>query len=322
MRRIATIGCLMMVFIIFSSFISQKNKEISLSESTNRIGLNEGMSMTLLSYNVWGLPVWLPGIERKERYPKIVKRLNKLQPTVFCLQECFDPRIREQIMEGVSEDYYSVSDYYCNSGGWVKKDCQGGLLTMSKYPIIHEHFYQFPIYKDMKLDERTGEKGFLVSTLDTEYGEVHVINTHLYSGRGWENEGFRMKQVKYIENIIDSLSLKDHPLFLLGDLNTRHPKLVTNTKRIKVYNYLTDSLGFEDSKQVITEGDCTYDAVNNPYASKWYYKSEGRAKLDYFLYYLPNKCNVNAERQKVIFKGDKAFSDHYGVWAEFNLTCQ
>ena len=280
---------------------------------------DDNLFIEAINYNIWGLPVWLPGIERKKRYPKIVKHLLERQASIVCLQECFHPLARKTILKHLKDEYKTYSDYTCNDKSIFKKDCHGGLVTLSKFDISKEEFYRYPIQEGMNIVEKKGRKGFILSTLKTDLGEINVINTHLYSGRGQKSEAIRLLQVKRMNEIIDSLNLKENPILLMGDLNCAHPSLAKNEGDSKVYHYLTDSLHFQDTKKKVKDNEVTYDTEKNHYGRKFYYKSEGKQKLDYCLFYTPSTFKFDLTESNVIFKEEHAYSDHYGLFSKFSI---
>lgn len=285
-------------------------------------------NIRLLTFNVWGLPIWVPKIDKLKRYKHIPDSIISTNPDIVCLQEAFDPKIRLSIIRKMQyEGYYFNNDYTCNKNTFlfIKKDCFGGLMTFSKYPEKWEAFYPHKIQKGMKQDEKKGLKGILISSIESPWGEIIIVNIHLYSGRLEKDEEIRLNQVRRLKEIIDSLSIGDKKIIIQGDLNIIHPFIINNNinnevySRSKVYEFLIDTLKFVDTKSVITEDDITYDGLNNRYASTFYNKFEKRQKFDYCLYRFPLE-NISSTSGKTVFKAPWPLSDHYGVLSVIELV--
>lgn len=281
--------------------------------------------LSLLTFNVWGLPVWLPRIDKVKRYASIPGSILNTNADIVCIQEAFDPKIRLRLLKTMdTAGYFFLEDYKCYRRMFVlfEKDCLGGLMTFSRYPIIWEKFYPHKILNDMKIDEKNGKKGFLISKINYTFGDIIVVNLHLYSGRSKKDEKFRMSQIYYLERIIDSLSFQNLPIIIQGDLNLVHPSVIThnfNSEKFEssyVYHYLTTKLKFVDTKSDFTENGITYDGKNNAYASVFYNSAEKQQKFDYCFYRFPTHI-IDSVKSQIVFKKPAPLSDHYGLLSVF-----
>lgn len=287
-----------------------KDKPISIKDT----------SLSFLSYNVWALPIALPKFDKRERFPRMPIQIMDYQADIVCLQEVFDKKLRHHILSILEENYQTSSDYTCNQQllGIAYKDCFGGLMTLSKYPIVWEKFYPHKSLKGMRIDEKIGKKGFLISKIETPQGYIYVINIHLYAGEKEVDEAIRLQQIKYLQTKIKEHQLLAYPTFIIGDLNTTHPAVAalhSSTNSSPTYAFVVDSLGFTDTVTNIDDDFFTYDHLQNPYAVV----SEQAHKLDYCMYQTTQASTIIHQSTHVIFKEKNTLSDHFGLLSIFMI---
>ncbi|GMV03838.1 MAG: hypothetical protein AMXMBFR53_01200 [Gemmatimonadota bacterium] len=281
------------------------------------------LRLSLVSYNIWALPLPLPGMERLRRLPAIPGRLAALDADVILLQEAFDVRVKE-FFASYFTDYHRGPELLCREPMWPvgEKDCTGGLATLSRLPVVEERFWVHPTGEAPKLDERNGRKGFLLSRLETSLGPVDLVNIHLYAGRSEEDEDHRLLQLRRLKAVLDSAGSAGRPVILAGDLNVVHPGLsAADPSRApsRAYRLLVDSLGFVDTHPRAEDGDLSYDAQVNPYAGVWYNRWEGRQVFDYVLVRVPEGMRLRVVERRRVMDVDP-LSDHYGVLAVLELA--
>lgn len=273
-------------------------------------------SLSILSFNTWGLPVRLAGHDQKSRFQKIPSKLSELSPDIVCLQECFAQDLRKELYSILTDQYFTYSDHTCyrRSMLLLLMDCYGGLMTFSKYPIVEETFYQFPKIAKTSLVEIVGAKGFLVSTIDLGPKQITVVNTHLYAGTGDKAKRIRKEQMQYMTQAIDSISaVKGYDVFLVGDLNTDYmdtEDFAEIDEHPSMYQRLTTDFSFYDSVKKLDDSHYTVDPDNNPY----YKCRSGQQKIDYCL--VRNGDSDQAPyhlTSEVVFKNDEILSDHFGL---------
>ena len=56
----------------------------------------------------------------------------------------------------------------------------------------------------------------MITKLDTEVGEIVIVNVHLYAGSTPVDEDMRFRQVKYFESLLDELELNNLPIIING----------------------------------------------------------------------------------------------------------
>lgn len=263
-------------------------------------------ALNILSYNTWGLPISLSGHDQERRFLDMGSKLLEFKADVIALQETFNSDLRNNLLMTLTKEYFSFSDYRCSRSiiPGVEMDCMGGLMTLSKYPIVDENFYPFPVNKSTSWIEKTGAKGFLISKIKYGNQYIYTINTHLYAGNNAHAESQRKLQIDYIDNFLEKLCLKNENLILLGDFNIHHPCVATSN----VYNNITEKLKYIDSKPSITEDDFTIDHTANSFVPS----HESRTKLDYVFFSQSFFKRFGILYQSKIMTHSKPYSDHFG----------
>src|SRR5262247_4782036 len=154
--------------------------------------------LKIVSFNIWDLPYWFVK-NRTQRILHIAEYLQRLDAEIICLQESFDVHHRRLLYE-----HLGLERYYA-SGGFEETrkaplavfDTTGGLAIFSKFPIIQHKFVPFNQFT-ISLVERIGRKGVLEATIETPYGVMLVLNTHLHMGKSFFARNTRVKQLKSI----------------------------------------------------------------------------------------------------------------------------
>lgn len=280
----------------------------------------ESHELTIMTLNLWGLPIWMPGHHQSKRFKRAPGQLLLSGMDILCFQEVFSRKLRKKLLTGLDTIYNVYSDYQCNEPifGPIVKDCHGGLMTLSKYPIIEEVFYPYPIWDGMRWEEKIGAKGFLISTIDVHGEKVFIINTHMYAGMNDKDATFRLQQLMYMNQVIASNpELEHHKVILMGDLNVRHIRsaLRGDIADTYVYNYLLYEMQFQDVQSYNFQNMYTIDHEHNPYTSA----SEPKQKLDYILYRFPCNSQWMQCQQELIFNNHQSVSDHLGVTATLSI---
>jgi len=156
----------------------------------------------VLSLNAWMLPSFSKLMA--ERLARLPTALKAQTPDVICLQEIWTPSARAQIVEALAPDFHASSAV------------RGGLVTLSRSPIVEQEFLPFPVTKGLTLQELIAGKGILLTVLEVPGGRLRVANTHL----AWDPkpDGARTLQLAFLRKTLAPLT--DLPLLLAGDLNT------------------------------------------------------------------------------------------------------
>ncbi len=162
----------------------------------------EPTHVRVLNLNAWMLPGFSEVMS--DRLARLPAALLKEQADVICLQEIWTPSVRTRLVEGLGPGHNASSSV------------RGGLVTLSRHPIVEQEFLAFPIMKGLAVQELVAGKGILLTVLEVPGGRLRVANTHL----AWDPkpEGARTHQLAYLRKTLEAL--EDLPLVLSGDLNT------------------------------------------------------------------------------------------------------
>ncbi len=130
------------------------------------------LSLSLLSYNIWGLPGWMTRAP-SGRYPQIERELVRLDPDIIFLQEAWTAEARKSAPS-------AGSWWIARAAGQHTFFQQNGLMTLSKFPITGGEFYPF---SRAAYPDRFVSKGILKTTLCLPDGSIlNVWNVHLQEG--------------------------------------------------------------------------------------------------------------------------------------------
>lgn len=152
----------------------------------------------VLSLNTW----LLPGFSKQmaQRLARMPAAIRAESPDVICLQEVWLPTTRDGLAEQLGPEYAATEER------------RGGLVTLSRWPIVAQEFVPFPVVEGMSTEERLAGKGLLLSVLDAPGGRLRVVNTHLAHQRGPNRAHIEALRAQVAR-------LDDLPLVLAGDLN-------------------------------------------------------------------------------------------------------
>ena len=168
------------------------------TESTNAVDT----LLRIASFNCWGIP--LVAERWRARCSRIPTELEKLNLDVICLQEVWVEGDRTLIANAMAKTHPHAAR------------AKGGLLTLSRWPIVSQHGETFPLHESLSFAERLGAKGFQDLQLLTPAGPLRVINTHLTYAPG-ENPA-RTMQLGVLLNYIKRYD--GEALVVAGDFNT------------------------------------------------------------------------------------------------------
>ena len=166
------------------------------------------LALRVASYNAWLLP--FASDDLIGRTAQMGPALRALEADVICLQEVWYQDSADAIRGALASRLHF---------GIV---AGGGLVTLSRWPIIGTEFIPFDEHPEMSMIERFAKKGWLVTVLMTPVGPIEVINTHLV----WEGRNDKSKEQRVHWAQLQALNRavahrREHPTIVCGDLNHR-----------------------------------------------------------------------------------------------------
>lgn len=199
-----------------------------------------------LNFNVWSWNVWFDDASGTSRYPAIIKTLEHHQPNIIFLQEVTENFISELSKSKLTAQYH------------ISKTSNSGYsnLTLSKFRATK--------HVDLKLPSFYGRHG-LITTIDTTFGELQLINVHLDSGL--DDTTQRLKQITLIEDNYDS----SVPALFAGDFNFGN----NTPEEQRMKQHWLDAAEATKEHHLVT-----YDVENNPLAKQTKFWFEPSRRLD------------------------------------------
>ena len=174
----------------------------------------EKRAIKIMTFNIWDLPLWF-NKERRARIAKVAEYLKSQKADIICLQETWDAANQVFLREQMSPEYFCAFGEKHSQKYWLKDFANycGGMMIFSKFPISEEAFC--PFFRYSSVCEMMGHKGFLEAVVETPWGKLRIVDTHLHSWIFWGGK-FRMRQLK---KIMKRLGKGGAPVILAGDFN-------------------------------------------------------------------------------------------------------
>lgn len=167
-------------------------------------------ALTLLTYNVWGLPKWINGASQ-DRFARIADELERLRPDIILLQEVWTRRAEEALPHG---DWWVAS-----TGPRFALWGRNGLVLLSRFEMLGGEFRPF---EAGLLPDSIMSKGALKVTLRLPGGErVNVWNVHLQAGESGTGRAARVRSRQIRELLQWVRTTDDHQVadVVGGDFN-------------------------------------------------------------------------------------------------------
>ncbi|KNE64493.1 hypothetical protein AMAG_19171 [Allomyces macrogynus ATCC 38327] len=193
--------------------------------------MHDGESATtlrLLSYNMFLRPFMVANPrtfasnDYKESRTELFTRLAPEHYDVMCLQEVFDPALRDSIKSMAHRFDYS----YCVDGPTTSLGLTSGLLVLSKFPILESHKHLF--YHGASTTDPLATKGLLAIKLQLPHGDpLTVVSVHLQGGANKDAARLTSEaaSTRFSQLLEVAAFLRDRPhllqsgVVLAGDLN-------------------------------------------------------------------------------------------------------
>ncbi len=262
------------------------------------------LTIRVANFNCWGIP--FVAKRWRERCTKLPIELAKLQLDIICLQEIWVEGDRALIAKGMAKSHP-------HSAG-----AKGGLLTLSRWPILSKHVETFPLHESLSFAERLAAKGFQDLHIQTPVGPIRVINTHLTFAFG-ENPARTMQ----LGVLLDYMKRYEHEaLVIAGDFNT--PTLDDDAKPHPQHTRLLRA-GLTDANKLgktRIDGHTIHQVPWNtrvPWPRK--HKNHMGWDPDHILFRSGKSIAIERVNHALHFDGiDDALSDHILVLAELRLV--
>lgn len=235
------------------------------------------------------LNTWARKGPYEERFPLILKELNRIKPDIICLQEVFDEELPKQIKLAM-QYLYSYESF------------PAGLVIISKFPIRKSKTLTYDYLSSIDDNDRRA----IFSEISVNNRAILVGNTHW----PWKPEDDKVR-FKNAKELLYYLKSVPHPIFLAGDFNT--------SSESDAISILKES-GFQDLfliQNPDTDG-FTWDNTRNPYLQTHSVNFPDR-RIDLVLgKNYENRFQM--KRAELVFsESDNAGtfpSDHFGVLVE------
>jgi len=164
--------------------------------------------LTVMTYNIHSCL----GMDGKLFPARIARIIGRSSPDVVALQEVD----RNMARTGSSDQTQIIAEqlgmHGCYFPLWQSDGGEYGLAVLSRFPVVDKRFLFLP---DLGPDTYTEQRGILWTTLQTENGRLHLLNTHLSLVRRE-----RLRQIRHIaDTIIAGGVPSSEPLILCGDFN-------------------------------------------------------------------------------------------------------
>ncbi len=286
-------------------------------------------SFRVVTFNAWVLPVRVPSQQRQRRLRQLPQALAALDADVFVLQEMFDARARRRIVQALAPSYQTTPNATASrrSLGLLRMDETGGLLVLSRWPIIRHRFFPHPRRVGRKPDERIGRKGAMIFHVDTRSGPVTFLTLHLYAGTKPRDSRVRLAQLGPLLEILEA-EASGAPVVFAGDVNTsptvRYPEPPGPDNPLTPEYAALLAAGFVDPVPHDPGSAirlATWVPSRNRYAALPYQETKTDERYDYVLVRSGAGLRWEVKDTRTVIDGaNEHLSDHVGVLADLDLV--
>lgn len=176
------------------------------------------IELTVVTYNVWGVPMVSP--DREARIAEIGRRLAGLDADLIALQELWVPEDAERIGGALADAGLTHQHRF---GSRPDEQSESGLFVASRHPIEEVRFEEFRVgttpYIPWHLDWMA-RKGVAVVRVRTPAGPLDLANTHLQATYAMGDYTFvQVSQALQVAKMVRATDDAAPPLLVVGDLN-------------------------------------------------------------------------------------------------------
>lgn len=289
----------------------------------------EVFSLRTVTFNAWALPVTIPLQQKRRRLKRLPTALAALDADVIVLQELFDVRARHRVLRELCPPYAATPDATDTRRilGLVPADTTGGLLVLSRLPILDSRFVPHSLGPGTKVDERLGRKGAMIVHLETPLGRVTVFAVHLYAGTKPEHTRIRSAQLAALLETLDA-EAGHGPVVLAGDINTSptvsYPEPPGPGNPFAPEYAALEEAGFVDTmppNPTPVSRSATWVPSRNRYAALPYQETKTDERYDYLLVRPGSAHRWEVRAARAVLDGAEAhLSDHVGVLVDLDLV--
>ncbi|MFQ5703472.1 MAG: endonuclease/exonuclease/phosphatase family protein [Gemmatimonadales bacterium] len=288
--------------------------------------MQQPFRLKVLTFNIWALPVAIPGADLRRRSELLPKAIAALDVDLVALQEAFHAHTRRTLLSALGHGYACHRDALATRRvlGLLRFDTTGGLLSFSRYPIVRQRCVTLDPPSDARFTEKLARKGVLLLIVKTPVGEVAFANLHFHAGPEARSVRIRREQYRALNRLVDELPAT-LPLIVAGDFNTftsissGRRGHVARSREIEpmIEAGFVDTAGVGDHGLVPT----TYAAGENRFTKLWYHGSDADQRFDHVFYRRSEHHEIVVERTAIVFDNPgRPLSDHYGVMTELLLS--
>jgi len=283
------------------------------------------------------LPTWeYKGTERDQAVTSLITHLRESQPDVVGLSEVWvHPILGSHDRDRIKQELQAIYPYTLDGPDEADAEANGGLLLLSKHPIIDHHQ---TIYRQVASDDRLANKGVLHARIqaydDPRPYDIFLTHTQAVYTGGDERDELQ-SQLNHLGSFIHAYRSPLNPTLLMGDLNTdAYNAQCRGGENIDYYADMLNRLNFPEDLWAfaradspfaakpcfgITSDDGAFRPGSGPKGVDDARRYTKGARIDYFLHWPGNDFWVtHRNTAPVIWQSREGWdiSDHYGLWTE------
>jgi len=252
------------------------------------------VDLNVLTYNIYMKPTSISRTWQAQRGDLLPAYLHNYEVIIF--NEAFDDDIRAKLISALTPVYPHRTTIL---GSDRVLDQDGGVIIVSKWPIIDEKERLFRLYGNPCTGfDCNADKGVKYAKVCKEGYPFHIFGTHTNAKQDSQSFFARYKQFQILRQFVDDMKIpSDEPVIIGGDMNV--PKVFPSLST--EYQYMLDALGakdpsgdgppFLDQRAYPDRPYCTYCYGFNALAED---EEDGQTILDYVLYSVRHKAPSKA----------------------------